>query len=226
MKYIAILKQDFNGVEMNSINARQLHENLGIKKAFTTWITSALENTKSIEGENFQRLKTSLEGSGYKWDYILSIDLASHIAMMSKSQNAEEIRQYFIDIQKQSNTKVLAIPKKTMEVLKVMFTAMEEQQEEINENKVQINQVKEEVRILKEDSRLTTHEERDLIDMKNRKVYEIAKDDKYFATKLHRKVWQLFKKKFNLSKYNALERGKLNEGIDFINNLTFADMVA
>jgi len=226
MKHIAILKQDFNGVEMNSIDARQLHEKLGIKKAFTTWITTALDNTDSTDGENYQRLKVSLEGSGYKWQYILSLDLASHIAMMSKSKKAEEIRQYFIDVQKQVNNSSQLVPKKTMEILKVMFTAMEEQQEDINENKQQIAEVKEEIRTIKEDARLTTHEERDLIDAKNRKVYEIAKDDKPFATKLHRKVWTLFKKKFLLSKYNALERGKLQDGLDYINNLTFSDMVA
>lgn len=67
---IQITKNTINGIDINSINARELHNILEVKKAFTTWINTALENAGAIENEDFTKLKYSLEGSGYQYDYI------------------------------------------------------------------------------------------------------------------------------------------------------------
>jgi len=64
-----------------------------------------------------------------------------------------------------------------------------------------------------------------LTDAKNAKVYSLAQDDKELATKLHRKVWSLFKKKFHLPRYNELPVSKYEEGLEYISNLTMADLV-
>ena len=74
--------------------------------------------------------------------------------------------------------------------------------------------------------RLESWQERALQDAKNKKVYEIAKDDKELASKLHRKVWSLFKKAFHLPRYNELPAVKYEDGVRYIENLTLADMVA
>ena len=71
---IKITKNTINGAEINSVNARQLHTILEVKKAFTTWIETALNNTYAEEGKDYLKLKTSLEGSGYQTDYILSTE--------------------------------------------------------------------------------------------------------------------------------------------------------
>lgn len=72
---IQITKNTINGIEINCINARELHNILEVKKAFTTWINTALENAGAIENEDFTKLKCSLEGSGYQYDYILTLDI-------------------------------------------------------------------------------------------------------------------------------------------------------
>ena len=69
---IQITKNTCNGAEINSVNARDLHSQLEVKKAFTTWIATALENAGAVENEDFLKLKYSLEGSGYQIDYILN----------------------------------------------------------------------------------------------------------------------------------------------------------
>jgi len=73
--------------------------------------------------------------------------------------------------------------------------------------------------------RLEAYQEYNLVREKNKKVYEIAGDDKAFANKLHRKVWQLFKKKFSLPRYAELPAVKYDQGIEFVRSLTLADMV-
>ena len=78
---------------------------------------------------------------------------------------------------------------------------------------------------LEEATRLENWQERSLQDAKNKKVYEIADNDKELASKLHRKVWSLFKRQFHLPRYNELPSLKYDDGVSYINNLTLADMV-
>ena len=79
---------------------------------------------------------------------------------------------------------------------------------------------------IEQNRRLDTWQERGLQDAKNRKVYQYAQDDKKLANVLHRKVWSLFKKKFNLPRYSELRAIQYESGLEYINSLTLADMVA
>jgi len=79
--------------------------------------------------------------------------------------------------------------------------------------------------VLEQTKRLENWQEKSLQDAKDQKVYEIAQDNKELASKLHRKVWSLFKKQFHLPRYNELPSIKYQNGLDFIRNLSFADMV-
>ena len=87
-------------------------------------------------------------------------------------------------------------------------------------------EVDERLKKLEATKRLESWQERALQDAKNKKVYEIAKDDKELASKLHRKVWSIFKKAFHLPRYNELPAVKYEDGVRYIENLTLADMVA
>ena len=87
-------------------------------------------------------------------------------------------------------------------------------------------EVDERLKKLEATKRLESWQERALQDAKNKKVYEIAKDDNWLASKLHRKVWSLFKKEFHLPRYNELPAVKYEDGVRYIESLTLADMVA
>ena len=83
----------------------------------------------------------------------------------------------------------------------------------------------ERLEVLEKTKRLEAWQEKSLHDAKNKKVYELAKEDNNLASKLHRKVWGLFKKRFTLPRYNELPAIKFDEGVSFIKTLTIADMV-
>jgi predicted transcriptional regulator len=53
----------------------------------------------------------------------------------------------------------------------------------------------------------------------------VGNDDKALILNLHRKVWSVFYKKFYLTRYSALPLSKFEDGLEFIRNLTIADMV-
>ena len=81
-KLINIKQANIDGTPTNAVDARELHDTLGVKKAFTTWIKTNLESIGAEEHKDYMKLKTSLEGSGYKKVFIITTDIAKHISMM------------------------------------------------------------------------------------------------------------------------------------------------
>ncbi len=86
------------------VSARELHEKLGIEKHFSQWWAYQAERLGLIEGKDF--LTTLLESQGGRpgTDYLIPLDIAKHLCMMSGGENAHAIRQYFIQVEKAWNS--------------------------------------------------------------------------------------------------------------------------
>lgn len=50
---IEISKTQIGGAEINSVNARNLHEKLQSKQDFSTWIKKRLDDTQAVENYDF-----------------------------------------------------------------------------------------------------------------------------------------------------------------------------
>jgi len=102
---IKISPLSMGGEEVNSVNARELHEALGVKKDFSNWIKPKLKDTMLDEGVDFLKVtqKGELSKTGqWQTDYILTLDTAKHIAMMSRTAKGKEVRAYFIEVEKRA----------------------------------------------------------------------------------------------------------------------------
>jgi len=88
------------------VSARELHEKLGMQKDFTDWFKYQAAKIGLIEGEDFTTIlgETSERGGRPSVDYLIPIDIAKHICMMSGGENAHAIRQYFIQVEKAWNS--------------------------------------------------------------------------------------------------------------------------
>ena len=86
--------------EENEMNLKVLYKFLGIKKHITQWIKPYLENENYgfIEGIDYQRIDGEVNPTNgvCNKEYIISLDMAKELAMMSKSQNGKIARRYFI----------------------------------------------------------------------------------------------------------------------------------
>lgn len=88
------------------ISARQLHKTLGVKTRFSQWVEQNFKMFK--ENEDFTSVVgTTLVNNGAVrelQDYAVTIRMAEHLAMMSKTSKGHEVREYFIQIEKDYNS--------------------------------------------------------------------------------------------------------------------------
>lgn len=100
---IQIFESDFNNDGLvQTVNARDLHEALGVKRLFANWIKDALQDFK--ENQDFiifnANVNKSVRGRPFK-EYAITLDTAKHICMMSRCEKGKQLRQYFIEAEKQ-----------------------------------------------------------------------------------------------------------------------------
>lgn len=119
-----LIKVDF---DTQMVSARDLHEALGIASRFSRWFESNKE--LFIEGEDFYKCTSSTvvnNGASRELeDYQITILMAKHLSMMSRTEKGKEIRNYLIDLEKAWNTpeqvmaRALKIADKTIDSLKL-----------------------------------------------------------------------------------------------------------
>lgn len=115
--------------EQPTVSARELHKALAIEKRFSAWFETNSQGF--VEGEDFTSVLVGTEvpnNGGYQHrelqDYELSVDMAKHICLMSRTEKGKQCRQYLIDLEKAWNTpeqimsRALKIADRTIEKLK------------------------------------------------------------------------------------------------------------
>lgn len=90
------------------VSARQLHQALDVKKRFSAWFEQNIKGF--VEGYDFTGVPggTPVKGGNgniqYLDDYVLTLDTAKHLAMLSKTEKGQEVRAYFIQVEKDFNS--------------------------------------------------------------------------------------------------------------------------
>lgn len=88
------------------VSARELHKGLGLTTRFSKWVDQNFY--QFVEGEDFTSVTavTVVNNGARKpiQDYVLTIDMAKELCMMSKAPKGREVRKYFIQVEKNWNS--------------------------------------------------------------------------------------------------------------------------
>ena len=89
------------------VSGRQLHETLGVKTRYDNWFSRMTEYGFT---ENQDYLVTSIFGHNSnggrqnKVDHVIKLDMAKEIAMIQRTERGKQVRQYFIQVEKDFNS--------------------------------------------------------------------------------------------------------------------------
>ncbi|HFU4500660.1 TPA: phage antirepressor KilAC domain-containing protein [Streptococcus suis] len=102
-----IINVNVNDNQEPVVSGRQLHEALGVHSNYTTWFDRMTEYGFT-ENEDYVLLSKfgnqTGRGGHNKVDHIIKLDMAKEIAMIQRSDRGKQVRQYFIQIEKDFNS--------------------------------------------------------------------------------------------------------------------------
>lgn len=101
-----VIKVTVNDNHEPVVSGRQLHEALGVKTKYADWFNRMIEYGFT-ENQDFLLLKNEQQtgrGGHNKVDHILKLDMAKEIAMIQRTDKGKEVRQYFIQVEKDFNS--------------------------------------------------------------------------------------------------------------------------
>ena len=92
------------------VSGRTLHRELGVGTEYAKWMTRMTEYG-FVEGQDFNSVKIDevrQEGNRHVkreiTDHALKLDMAKEIAMIQRTEKGKEVRQYFIQVEKEYNS--------------------------------------------------------------------------------------------------------------------------
>lgn len=85
------------------VSGRQLHKALDVKTAYKDWFPRMV-GYGFTENEDFCSNLSESTGGRRATDHVLKLDMAKEIAMIQRTDKGKEVRQYFIQIEKEFNS--------------------------------------------------------------------------------------------------------------------------
>ena len=89
------------------VSARQLHEALEVKTRYNDWFNRMTEYG-FIENQDYlaitQKRVTAQGNSTNQVDHVIKLDMAKEIAMIQRTERGKQVRQYFIQVEKDFNS--------------------------------------------------------------------------------------------------------------------------
>ncbi|HEM3628865.1 TPA: phage antirepressor KilAC domain-containing protein [Streptococcus suis] len=98
-----IINVNLNDNHEPVVSGRQLHEALGVKTAYKDWFPRMTEYG-FVEGQDFCSNLSESTGGRRAVDHIIKLDMAKEIAMIQRTDKGKQVRQYFIQVEKDFNS--------------------------------------------------------------------------------------------------------------------------
>lgn len=132
-----------------AVSARELYEKLGFApQHWANWYKKNItNNTFAVKNEDFIQLPLS----GRTQDFALSIDFAKRLSMMARTETGEQIRNYFIEVEKRATK-----PLSQLEILAQSVQILQEQEKRVQQLETGQKEIREKVALI--EAKQTTHQ--------------------------------------------------------------------
>ena len=139
-----------------AVSARELYERLGYDLSnWKRWYQkNIVNNSFAVENEDYIPLviRTSSDKNGNTTiDFALSIDFAKRLSMLARTETGEQIRNYFIEMEKRATK-----PLSQLDILAQSVQILQEQEKRVQQLETEQKEIKEKVALI--EAQQTTHQ--------------------------------------------------------------------
>lgn len=89
-----------NDKQEKLVDARELHEFLGVSTRYNDWIRSRIEKYGFVENLDYVTITENLVNGGRRYVHVLKMDMAKELAMVENNAKGRLARRYFIEVEK------------------------------------------------------------------------------------------------------------------------------
>jgi len=101
--FIPITQKQIEGAPALTVDARELHQFLGVETPFAQWISRRIADYTFLCNRDFWEFSAKKAFGIFKretTDYALSLDMAKELAMVERNERGRQARRYFIEAEK------------------------------------------------------------------------------------------------------------------------------
>ena len=215
---IQITKSTIGAEVINSVNARDLYNNLGLAKGqYSRWIQNNLID-QFLYNDDYIGVRQVVEGNEVV-SHIVTLDTAKHLCMMAKTENAMKFRKYFIEFEKQHNK-----PLTTSEQIVLLAQGHQEIEQRLSSTENKIN-------YLENKSPIVYNQIKVLEDKRKSRTNQLVgynpNCDKSKAnySRTIRALTKKFKNTFGVARYADLPKEKYNDALKWVSNVEMVDLI-
>ena len=208
---IKITKSTIGAEVINSVNARETYDYLGLAKGqFSRWIKSAIDKYDFIENEDYITVDTNVEGVK---DYIVSLDMAKELCLVSSTPKGKETRKYFIEVEKRQN-RVLT----TSEQIILLAQGHQEVEQRLTQIELKIDT----------EITLTSAQKYHLKQLVTKKVMDLKQNHNMgdnWIKKGYQRIWKKLKNTFIVSSYMEIPKVNFDDACIIVNKIALEDLI-
>ena len=208
---IQITKSTIGAEIINSVNARETYDYLGLAKGqFSRWIKTAIDKYDFIENEDYITIDTNVEGVK---DYIVSLDMAKELCLVSNTPKGKETRKYFIEVEKRQN-RVLT----TSEQIILLAQGHQEVEQRLTQIELKID-----IEIT-----LTSAQKYHLKQLVTKKVMDLKQNHNMgddWIKKGYQRIWKKLKNTFIVSSYMEIPKVNFDDACTIVNKIALSDLL-
>lgn len=101
-KFPTIRDFEIRDDRVSTVNARDLHNFLGNKDHFITWMKDRISQYGFAEETDYATYSESSEKGRPRTEYALTLDMAKELAMVERNDQGKRARQYFIECERKA----------------------------------------------------------------------------------------------------------------------------